>query len=78
MKFPLVKVSVGGLEPYFKRFLYFKPSRKMRKTGMVYKVFRLKHLYCWIYDKNQTDKIVIFCIDRIGNMSFYEKEFRWH
>lgn len=59
-----------------KRFLYFKPSRQFRKTGTIYKVFRLKHLYCWIYDKNQTDKIVIFCIDRIGNMSFYEKEFR--
>ena len=23
MKNPLVNVSVGGLEPYFKRFLYF-------------------------------------------------------
>ena len=23
MKFPLVNMSVGGLEPYFKQFLYF-------------------------------------------------------
>jgi hypothetical protein len=58
-----------------KRFLYFKPSSNSRKTCRVYKIFRIKHLYGWVYDENPTDKIVIFCIDRTGNVSFYEKEF---
>ena len=47
-----------------KRFLYFKPTSESRKTRVVYKIFRVRHLYGWIYDENPTDKIVILFYTR--------------
>ena len=56
-----------------KRFGYFRPSSVMLKTKNIYKISSIQHLQCWLAE-NKSSKIVIFCSDRIGNMSHYEKD----
>ena len=56
-----------------KRFGYFRPSNLLLKTQNIYKIYKVQHLFCWIKEQNN-EKVIVFCSDRIGNMSHYEKD----
>jgi len=54
-----------------KRFVYFRPSSTYLDTVGDYKVINHLHLYAWLLE-GSNNKIILFCQDRIGNMSYCE------
>lgn len=68
----IIFVSIIIIVLLIKRFIYFRPSKKFIITKGVYKPIHHKHLYGWLLDNPNSDKIILLCSGNTGNISYNE------
>ena len=53
-----------------KRFVYFRPSSTFLQKEEKYQIIKHGHLYGWLLENKQSDKIILLCNGNTGNMSY--------
>ena len=57
-----------------KRFVYFRPMRKLLPTAENYKVIQNYHINGWIAENPNSNKIILFCHGNAGNISYRDRK----
>ena len=57
-----------------KRFVYFRPMRKLLPTAENYKVVQNYHINGWIAENHKSNKVILYCHGNSGNISYYDRK----
>jgi hypothetical protein len=58
-----------------KRFFYFKPTEEYIETKEKYIVIKHRHIFGWLLEHKNSDKIIVFCHGYNGNISHRENKY---
>ena len=58
-----------------KRFFYFKPTEKYAETKEKYILIKHRHIFGWLLENKNSEKIIVFCHGYNGNISHREEKY---